>query len=94
MVCWKCGSNIEVGEIYRTSECPECKADLHSCKACSFFSPGNHFDCKESIDNLVTDKERANFCDYFRANKNLNPSASNAKSKAEEAKAAFNSLFG
>ncbi|MCR4626435.1 MAG: hypothetical protein K5640_02190 [Treponema sp.] len=65
-MCWKCGSTIEKGTlISRTSECPVCGKDLHSCKNCKFYSPGSHYDCHETIDELVKDKEKANFCDSF-----------------------------
>ncbi len=91
MICWKCGTDIKLENISRNSECPSCKVDLHCCKACKFFSPGNHYDCKESVDELIADKERSNFCDYFKYNENLSVSKNN---KSQEAKDAFNALFG
>ena len=91
MQCWKCKSHIKVEEIFRTTECPVCHADLHVCKGCEFFSPGNHFDCKENIDDLVSDKEKSNFCDYFRTSKKISADLNAEKAKA--AKDAFNALF-
>lgn len=90
MKCWKCGSQFNIENVTRSTECPSCKVDLHCCKACKFYSPGNHYDCKETIDELIVDKERSNFCDFFKYNQDI--SSSNNKSQA--AKDAFNALFG
>ena len=95
MICWKCNKEIGIDQIFRTTECPICHAQLHSCKGCKFYAPGSHFDCKESVDDPVSDKERANFCDYFSPILNGGAaSGSNSKEKADAAKAAFNALFG
>ena len=55
--------------IPRDAECPFCHADIHSCKNCVFYEPGSHYDCNETVDELVVDKEHANFCDAFSLNK-------------------------
>ncbi len=91
-MCWKCGNNIEVEFVSRSSECSFCHASLHSCKNCMYFSPGSHYDCHESVDELVADKEKANFCDYFKARKSFS-GVSNANKKAEDAKKLLSSLF-
>lgn len=94
-MCRKCGKKIELSQIYRTTVCPNCGADLHSCINCRFYSPDSHYGCSETIDELVKDKERANFCDYFSVNKtDFSSTASFSSSKADEARCAFNSLFG
>lgn len=33
---------------------------------CEFYDPASHWECRESIPERVKDKDRANFCDYFR----------------------------
>lgn len=93
MKCWKCGKEINVSEVFRTSECPLCSADLHCCKGCEFYSTGSHNDCRESSAEYVSDKEKANFCDYFRSNKN-GSGINDQKEKNDAAKNAFNALFG
>ena len=65
MICWKCKKEISIEKPVRSDECPLCHADLHVCKACEFYESGAHNDCRESSADMVTDKERANFCDYF-----------------------------
>lgn len=91
MICWKCKKEITLDSVFRTSECPLCAADLHACKGCKFYSTGSHNDCRESSAEYVSDKEKANFCDYFKV---ADPIASGSASKADDAKKAFNALFG
>ena len=49
----------------RENVCPKCHKATHCCKNCRFYSPGKHNDCDEPVAERVTDKDRANFCDYF-----------------------------
>lgn len=90
-MCWKCGSTIDFSKrYYRDSTCPDCGADLHVCRGCAFYSPESHFDCRETVDELVSDKERANFCEHFKAgfNKKYRPAP------ASGLNAAASALFG
>ena len=93
MICWKCRKEIDIEKPVRGDECPLCHADLHVCKACDFYESGAHNDCRESSAEFVSDKERGNFCDYFRASKKIAASA-DGNDKAAAAKDAFNALFG
>lgn len=93
MICWKCKKEIKIDSIFRTSVCPICNADLHSCKNCLFFSTSSHFECKESVDEKIIDKEKSNFCDYFRVKKEDSKQDS-TNDKGQKAKDMFNSLFG
>ena len=93
MFCWKCNKEIKSNEVYRTTECPDCHAQLHCCKGCKFYAPGSHFDCHENVEELVVDKEKANFCDYFSP-KLTESDSKNKKNKADAAKDAFNALLG
>lgn len=92
-MCWKCSEPLDTSvEIYRTSVCPACGTDLHSCRNCRFYDPGAHYDCHETVDELVTDKERANFCDFFSPALGISSGKGTAPSNGE-ARAAFDSLF-
>lgn len=94
-MCWKCGKKIDISEsIYRTSTCPECGADLHCCRNCRFYAPGAHFDCHETVDELVADKEEANFCDSFSPKADFSGGNNQSGDSAKKARDAFNSLFG
>ena len=92
MVCWSCGNNFD-GEIFRTSVCPSCKKDLHSCYNCRFYSEGSHYDCSETVEDIVTDKEKANFCDFFKAGAN-SKIKSGSSSAGSDARAKAEALFG
>lgn len=97
MICWKCHkeiNSIEQNEVYRTSECPFCHSMLHCCKGCKFYSPGNHFDCKECVTDFIPNKENSNFCDYFSTGSFEKSNGNAFDNKADIAKAAFNALFG
>jgi len=64
--CHFCGTAVDnPREVYRSSTCDSCKRDLKICLNCRFYSPGIHWDCSETIDEPVNDKDRANFCTYF-----------------------------
>ena len=92
-MCWKCKNPIEQTEIYRSATCPNCGADLHACLNCQFYAPGSHYDCHETVDEEVRDKERANFCDSFRVKRTFDERAK-SNDAAEKARDAFASLFG
>lgn len=92
MICWKCRKETNIEKPVRGDECPYCHADLHVCKACDFYENGSHNDCRESSAEFVGDKERGNFCDYFRAS-TKGIAGDSGKSKADAAKDAFNALF-
>jgi hypothetical protein len=64
--CRFCGAVVEnPREVFRGSTCPRCGKDLKICLNCRFYSPGSHWDCTETIDEMVADKDRANFCTFF-----------------------------
>ncbi len=60
---------------------------------CRFYRPGAFRDCAETVPEAVKEKDRMNFCEYWK------PDAARsfdgkAKDKASSAKDAFNGLFG
>ena len=92
-MCWKCLNHIDDSiSVFRSSVCPVCGVDLHSCRNCRFYSPGSHYDCHETVDELVVDKERSNFCEWFSIAKTFSGSVKDNLSKSD-AKAAFDKLF-
>jgi hypothetical protein len=64
--CHFCRATVEnPREVYRSTTCSACGRDLKICLNCRFYSPGSHWDCAESVDEPVNDKEKANFCTFF-----------------------------
>ena len=81
MNCWHCARKIELvtGErIGFRDECPGCSRPLHSCRNCGFHDPSYNNSCRESMAERVVDKERFNFCEYFK------PSDAAAKTPAKK----------
>ena len=68
LVCWKCGASLAdlTLPLRRLEECRKCGAELHVCKLCEWYSVAVAKHCREPIAEEVKDKERANFCDYFK----------------------------
>ncbi len=68
IVCWRCGASLEALTLplSRLDECPGCGVQVHVCRLCEFFAPGKPKQCREDDAEEVKEKERANFCDYFR----------------------------
>ena len=68
LVCWSCGTSIADLSLplSRFDECRACKASLHACRLCEFYKTSVAKQCREPIAEEVKDKERANFCDYFK----------------------------
>lgn len=92
-MCKKCGKPLPSAAITRSSVCDFCGRDLHSCVNCKFYSPGSHYDCHETVDELVKNKEKANFCDYFSPAV-ISAGSDSGGNKAVEARNAFAALFG
>jgi hypothetical protein len=66
--CWRCGTDLNSLSLplARLDECPECTVHLHVCRMCSYFDPVMTRSCREDDAEEVKEKERANFCDYFK----------------------------
>ena len=92
-VCWKCGASLSELPLplSRLAECPACQAYQHVCQMCLHFHRGVPKQCLEQDAEEVKEKERPNFCDYFRPN----PAAfRGGDAKSEAARSTLDSLFG
>jgi hypothetical protein len=59
---------------------------------CDFYDPAVSKSCREPVADEVEEKERANFCDYFRATPRRG--VAGGGTEAEEARAKLERLFG
>ncbi|MDF2176913.1 hypothetical protein P2G88_01430 [Aliiglaciecola sp. CAU 1673] len=91
IVCWQCGKLLEglILPMSRREECAHCGADQHVCKLCEHFD-GRY--CTEQRAEPPTDKEKANFCDYFKPK--ANAYGGGYKDKSQAAKDKLAALFG
>ena len=94
MQCWKCGKELKhlLLPFSRYEECNYCKADLHACIACKHYDPSVSDGCREDRADFILDKDKANFCDYFKVNTKAYKKQDNAE--AIEARAKLAELFG
>lgn len=64
--CWNCGADLSPLDYTRGSTCDRCGRDTRVCKGCQFYDPSYNNECRESQADRVVDKEKSNFCDYFK----------------------------
>lgn len=85
-------------EIFRTTTCPRCGKDAHVCLNCRFYDTSAHMECREPIAEPVGQKDRANFCEYFKVREGAGsgPAAADraAADRAGRAREAAARLFG
>ncbi len=84
--CTYCSTRIDSAQpIGYATLCPSCSEPLHSCVNCRFYSPGSYHDCAERVEEFISDKKKANYCDFFMmgSNKQSKKASDEARKKAE-----------
>jgi len=90
--CHACKKPVMIGrEVGRKDECPSCHADLRCCLNCRFYDAHAPKQCREPQADLVREKAKANFCDFFRFADQSGPAPSGGA--ADGARAALDDLF-
>ena len=87
--CWHCGKELAANQFHRMDSCNHCGRDTKVCKNCEHYDRAYNNECKESQADRVVEKEKANFCDYFKP---ANRAGGSAKS-ADDLKNAAEALF-
>ena len=88
--CAMCGAKASPN-IGLESSCPKCKADLHTCRQCTYFDPGAHFECSKTITARIVNKTARNTCEIFAARTIVERETSSGAPK--DARQAFANLF-
>jgi hypothetical protein len=66
--CHSCGQALAFpGLIGRGDECDKCGNDVHVCLNCRFYDTSSYNECREPSAEVVREKDRSNFCDFFEA---------------------------
>ena len=93
LVCWKCGASLAALTLplRRLEECPKCRAELHVCRLCADYDTTVAKHCREPTAEEVSDKTRANFCDFFEPRPNAYTAPNTAA--ADRARAELDKLF-
>jgi hypothetical protein len=94
LCCYRCGSSLAALSLplSRQDECPSCSVYLHVCRMCRFFDPQVPRQCREDDAEDVTEKERQNFCDWFKPDANVFDAA--RFGQEQQAKSQLTELFG
>ncbi|MCB9060350.1 MAG: hypothetical protein H6622_02375 [Halobacteriovoraceae bacterium] len=91
--CYKCGNELRAFtpgmRVSRSDECEHCYASLRCCKMCEFFDESSYNECREPVAQRIVDKEKVNFCDYYKF---ISQNKSEMKSK-EDMFSAADALF-
>lgn len=91
--CYSCHKPLELyDKVSREERCPHCNADLHVCLNCLFYDPSAYNECHEPVADRVVDKDRSNFCDFFKLQKDPGV-RQQAVDKAAEARRKLEELF-
>ena len=88
--CWNCGEGLSLSYYGRGDSCPKCGRDTRVCKGCFFYDKSYNNECREPQADRVVEKEKSNFCDYFKPN---SPQAANPNQSGDALKAAAEALF-
>ena len=67
--CYNCESVLDFEpnqSVGRRDDCHQCSVDLRCCKMCQFYDVKAYNECKEPMAPRILEKEKANFCDYYK----------------------------
>ncbi len=77
--CFECKNQMSfIDHISRRDECSNCGADVYCCKNCEFYDPKVYNECRETSAEPVREKNRSNFCGFFK------PRTGDAKAQVSE----------
>lgn len=88
--CSSCGVKAP-SQIGAETSCPNCKADLHTCRQCTYFDPSARFECSKPITKRILNKNARNTCELFVPRTIVERQTSSGA--PTDARAAFNNLF-
>ena len=97
MKCYQCERDVPVqGKVSSRDSCPHCSADAHACLNCDFYDRNVHNQCREPQAEWTANKERNNYCEYFKptAVAGVGGSPKGGSPRQDKAKQAFEDLFG
>ncbi len=84
MYCHNCNQEIEIAFSNfpgRHDDCLKCGADLRCCANCGFYDRSAANECKEIISEKISEKSKANYCDYFTPSSQTGNNGDIAKKK-------------
>lgn len=94
LACYRCGAALDklTLPLSQRDACPACSVHLHVCRMCEHFAPEVPTACREDDAEEVIDKEKMNFCEWFRPSPDaFDPQRAR---QAAQATAELGALFG
>ena len=89
--CASCGAKVATA-IGSESSCPNCKAELHTCRQCTHFDPSARFECSsKAVTARIVNKNARNTCELFATRTVVERQTSSGA--PTDARAAFAKLF-
>ena len=66
--CFRCGASLAALTLplSRRDMCPNCSSHLHVCRQCEHYDAQVLGQCREEDAEEVREKDRVNFCEWFR----------------------------
>lgn len=84
--CHKCSRELKTDSDYgRQDTCLGCGFSTRVCMNCLHYDPSRYNECTEPVADRVIDKEKGNFCDYFKPGDRQGGAAASAKEQALKA---------
>ncbi len=90
MNCYHCSEELSATDLGRQNSCPSCGRDTHVCRNCDFYDRSFNNECKENQAERVVEKEKSNFCDWFKPH----AGAGGSGASRDSLKSAADALFG
>lgn len=69
IICYACKKALDhepSQKVFRSEECPHCQAYIRCCRMCKYYDPSSYNECKEPVAERILEKEKPNFCDFFK----------------------------
>ena len=79
--------------ISRHANCPGCHTEVHCCRMCVDYDPGVADACREDRTEPPSNKEVANFCEFFRPRYEFQVQGEENADKGATARAKLDALF-
>jgi hypothetical protein len=90
--CAECGVVLPITADSLT-QCPQCRAPLHTCRQCAHFDTARRFECTQEIEVRVADKRSANDCVRFSLMVTVERDTSGGTPRPDDTRRSFDGLF-
>lgn len=87
--CWSCGAELTFLDYGRADSCRKCGKDTRVCRNCTFYDKSYNNECRENQADRVVEKEKSNFCDYFKPSRSSGQGGNSKDALRQAAEALF-----